>query len=530
MRLIILALLISASCQGQRTYTISTVPGQGASTSTGVSLKSLGIVSDADVRMFSSTFGTDQTAAIQAILNTNPVIDWDVKISTTGLTWRSGSVWNPRPGCGAILRDGSNKPLLRNENWAAGNNNIVDSSFTLNGGIWNGNGWRGEINRQVNNNATYGQITVVSFFGVKNVVLNNAQFINSSSWHVLFLTSENVTIQNCIIDCGPLGHKIQDGIDFIGKAQHIRLLNNRIRNGDDKIVFCPNATGGILNQGAGGIYDHTAYTGVDGDIFDVTCDGNYFDKQGKGFAFYSAGGNDLMDINISNTSGFSETNWFGLYNKDILAGYTLTTGSKIPKRINVVNSAVQVYQYIGYGSTSFPNIAISCSVENINFDGVTRFDYAMDNPTINIYNAAGGNTTPIVVTNLSFNNYRTTNSSPSGYPNHINIASNMTVNGFDIINSKVNIGSEAITRAVIYNAGTINGLIIPNARVNNLRYLLNNVGTINGLNSYGINHTGQSVNDATFLNSGTITLPVISNWNGKLLSTGITGVKGDATL
>jgi hypothetical protein len=494
-----------------------------------VSLLANGIVSDADLSLYSTSFGTDQTAAIQAILNTasvtNPLtILWDAKISCTGLRIKSYTTINALPGCGAILRDNSDNWLLSNYNWKANSNVFVDSNIVINGGIWNGDGYRGGVAKQANNTTAKGQITVTNFFGVKNLWFTNSTFLNSSTWCCCFLTIENLYIQNCIINDGT-GQKYQDGFNFQGYLKHIRVKDCVITCGDDRLVLCPNSTGGV-----NGIIDHTAYTGVDGDETDIIFSNISFLNDGKGIAIYSAGGNQVKDVVFENIFGTAQTFWGTIMNQDMLAGYTLTTGSKVPINIVFKNIDVDVKSYTSYGATSYPLFLVSCSAEDLIFQNIKRTDYTLSNETFGVYNAAGG-ATAVSVKNLTIDGYRSFNTSANSVDQIY--VSGATVTNLSVINSRIDLGTTLRTGSFvnIRSGATVTNLTLANDNLNDIKYGLSNAGTITNARINGITHTGQGGADATINTTGTFTTLWMTNWIGSVSTAGtITTKKGDAFL
>lgn len=491
-------------------------------------LSSRSILSDASLDTGQTSFGTDQTEAIQAILNTaskaNPItILWDVKVSTSGLRIKSYTTINALFGCGAILRDNVDNSLLSNYNWTANSNNILDSNITINGGIWNGNGWRSGVQKQANNTTANGQITVVNFFGTKNVRLENCIFLNASSWCVAFMTSENIYINNCVIDDGAVGHYNQDGIDFLGYAKKIRILNNYIRNGDDKIVLCPNSTGGTITQTGDIVADHTAYTGVDGDQSDIIIDGNYFEKQGKGFAFYCGGGNYLYDVTVSNTYGFSQSTWLGIFNADILTGYTVKTGKKWPSNIRFINNHIDVYGYVGYGSTGFPMAALECSADDITFQNCTITNHSQN---INPFFITSG-TTPVEIKSLTFDNYQAIDSVLGEINHQILIRGAATKIGrLSIINTNIDLVNPGNGDRCLLSieAGLVSNLFMSNIRYSSFKTMFKNAGTVTNLVANNITGSGLNTGgDISFVNTGTISNAVFSNIICKQLTSGTFG-------
>jgi hypothetical protein len=517
-------------CIAQQTYKINaggTSIAQSYGSSNFISLKASGILSDASLDTGQTSFGTDQTAAIQAILNTaskaNPLnLLWDVKASCTGLKIKSYTTITALPGCGAILRDSSDNSLLSNYNWTANSNVIVDSFITINGGTWNGDGWRGGVQMQANNTIARGQITVINFFGVKNVSLTNCTFLYAATWCVAFMTSENVYINNCIIDDGP-GYYNQDGIDFLGYAKNITITNCRIRNGDDKITFCPNSTGGTYTAGNGVVAHHEVYTGVDGDQTNIRIDNIYFDQKGKGFAFYVQGGNKVSDVHVSNITGTCQSYWLGMDN--YLTGYTITSGSQICHNITFENISVEVTGWIGYGAQELPLANIRCSVDNLTFRNVVRTNWDDNGPTFGVSTASSA--PAVTIGTLTIDNYITDNNSPSNFPGNVSISSS-TVKQFNLINSNINLGQ--VNRNVItnYSTGVIGVLNLSNNRLNYLYNFLNNSGTISYLLANNIAHTNGLSGNATFLNTGTISNATFSNIICKQLTSG-TFANADST-
>ena len=103
-------LLLSFSATAQKKITV----GNGSALSySAITLIGSGIISDADLSFGSSSFATNQTAAIQAILNTATAtvplnLIWDARVSITGLKIKSNTIITALPNCGAILRDSAN--------------------------------------------------------------------------------------------------------------------------------------------------------------------------------------------------------------------------------------------------------------------------------------------------------------------------------------------------------------------------------------------------------------------------------------
>ena len=112
-------------------------------------LSAHGAISDAEIGMNSVKFGTDNTSAIQTVLDKaiiSPItVWWDGKYSVTGLKIYSNTTIIANAGCGAILRNHSDKSIFINANQSFGSRK--DSNIVISGGIWNGNYYNPEIPR-----------------------------------------------------------------------------------------------------------------------------------------------------------------------------------------------------------------------------------------------------------------------------------------------------------------------------------------------------------------------------------------------
>jgi hypothetical protein len=486
-----------------------------------ISLKTLGFLSDADLSFGSSTFGTDQTTAIQAVLNRASAtyslrVVWDIRASTTGLKIKSNTIITALPNCGAILRDSSNDFIFYNYNWVGQSNAFVDSNITITGGIWNGNGFRGGTGKQLHSNSTKGMMTAFNFSGVKNLSLINNSIINTRTYGLLTMTTDNMIIDGMNIDQGGSPIINQDGMSIIGYAKNIRILNSRFRCGDDRISFGANAFGGSI-----GTEHHEPYTGVNGDQEQIRIDNIYFYGVGQGIGLYCAGGNTMSNFFISNISGTSFSYWCSMFNADVGSGYTITTGSNVLKNIIFENINVEVSSYRPSGPTNYPLVVLACSAEDITFRNIKRTDYTLINQTFGVYKAWGS--TAVTIQNLTIDSYSSINTSPASASTHLYV-NGATVSRLNFINANIDLGSTTRNAALIniQTGGVVNSMSV-SGRLNALKYVVNNAGTITNLNAYAISHTGQGGSDPTILTSGTLTKAVMSNWLGVLATSGTIG-------
>jgi hypothetical protein len=223
------------------------------------------LTSDANLAKGSSTFGADQTSAAQAIFDqaqAGPIrVIWDVAISCTGLRVRSNTHIEAKPGCGAILRNASNKPLLGNYNPTA--STIQDENIMLEGGIWNGNGAN-----QSHDTAGEGWMVGVRMMGVRNVTLRDLEIRSTATFGAHFANWERVVCENvfCDVYTGTYNH---DGLHFNGPGQYLSVRNLTALVDDDALALNANDITS-QNDGSGSVYGPYAGAGA---ITDVIVDG-----------------------------------------------------------------------------------------------------------------------------------------------------------------------------------------------------------------------------------------------------------------
>lgn len=198
-------------------------------------LSQQGCISDANISTGSTTYGTDNTAAVQAVLNKaliNPIkIIWDGKYSTGSLTIYSNTLIEVLDGCGAILISSTNAPMFRNANKVP-TGTIVDTNISINGGIWNFNG-----TNQLHNTTPEGFIVGFKFVGVSNLSLNNVQLLNAKTFSFLCSNFYNVWVNNSIVDVGTNSAINADGLHFNGPGKNVWIDNVEVRSYDDGIAF-----------------------------------------------------------------------------------------------------------------------------------------------------------------------------------------------------------------------------------------------------------------------------------------------------
>ncbi len=429
-RILIILSFLSSVCYGQNVGTRMLSDSKSA---TEVTLSRLGILSDADISFGSSSFGTDQTAAIQAILDratsTSPLtIFWDVKISTTGLKVKSNTTIRTSTGCGAILRDNSDNFLLSNYNWAPFNNDILDSNITIQGGIWNGNGWRGGVQKQIHSNSTLGMITGLSMFGVKNFIFRDAEIRNTRTFAIFVLTWQNVVFDNFIIDQGESPNINQDGMDVCGGGKNLSITNGKIRCGDDRISITANVPGGIAYS-----EDHTPYTGVNGNIIGVYI--NNIEGWGEGkFVRFCSSANYIENVYVGNLRGTART-WVVVQESENNFGdYIIPPGPGDFRNMTYENINVEIVEPYGYDY--MPDVKglfqIGGNSKNIVIRNFIRNNMTWNQPSIVVHNNHG----IVTIDGLTIDGYYSNETGTTFDSDHISILEG-TVTNLKIANVKI---------------------------------------------------------------------------------------------
>jgi hypothetical protein len=205
----------------------------------------LGTTGDAIVAQGSTTYGTDYTAALQAIINDNVGrrIIWDGQYSHTGLFIPSNTYIEYLQGAGEILRPNSGVSLLRNSSFSFGIGgteaaapgagtpaalgNYGNTNITLIGGIHNCNG-------QNQTPASSIWQTGLQFFGVQYLTIKDMQIFDSFHYATQFANVSFFYLQNCRIDqSNRSGTGSTDGLHIHGPAQYIYWLDNTVCTGSD---------------------------------------------------------------------------------------------------------------------------------------------------------------------------------------------------------------------------------------------------------------------------------------------------------
>jgi hypothetical protein len=489
-------------------------------------LSQQGCVSDADLSLGSSTFGTDNTTAIQNILNsaspTNQLtIYWDGRYSVTGLLIKSYTTIIVKEGCGAILRDNSNKAIFSNENAIPVSMPGVfpDNNISIYGGIWNGNGYRSGIARQIHSNSTYGFVTGIRMYGVKDIIFENLKVINTRTYAVLFHTNENVVVNNLEIYQGDTVYVNQDGLDFDGYQNNIIVNGLRAKCGDDAITLNTCLLKNNVDAG-----DYTVYFGKSGPATNVDFQNLYFDNSQMGIRLLS--GNKLIDnVTIRNVHGICQAYWLIIDNylqnpaglEDAGPG---NVGNVLIENVKVTNLSGTAY------SGNFAKGSINCNVENLTLRNYVRRDFAVNNNPSLMVN--GINT---LVRFLNIENYYSYDSSTINTINHF-LIDKATVNNIFISGYCERVNSDNNSPLLkIINSAKVDKLFLNGVTVLGSNNLLDNSANLNYIRAVGIHHKATDNTTPTFKTTTTINDIVLSNYYGFNIKSGVfTTSRGDGFL
>jgi len=472
-------------------------------------LSDKGCISDADISLNSSTFGTDNTSIIQSILDeasfdNRLLVYWDGKYSVTGLNIKSYTTIIALEGCGAILRDNSDKAILSNYNALPVSLPGVfpDTNISITGGIWNGNGYREGLSKQMHSSSTYGFVTGIRMYGVKNIQLKDINLINTRTYACLFHTNENVVVENMNIYQGETVYVNQDGLDFDGYQNNIKVNGLRAKCGDDAITLNTSLLKNGVDPG-----DYTVYFGKSGSATNVDFQNLYFDNSQMGIRLLS--GNKLIDnVSIRNVEGICQAYWLVIDNylqnpaglEDAGPG---NVGKVLIENINVTNLSGTAY------GGNFAKASLNCNAERITLRNYMRNDFSVNNnPSFMV---KGVNT---VLKTLNIENYY------SNDPYTTSTISHFVIDGatVGILNISAYVERNTIPNdsplVEILNLAKVDKLLINGVTILGSDNLLNNSASLKYIRAIGVHHVASNDVTPTFKTTTTIDDIVLSNYYG----------------
>ncbi|HBL75091.1 MAG TPA: hypothetical protein DD458_07655 [Prolixibacteraceae bacterium] len=495
----------------------SQIPNESVKTPNVYYLSVCGAVSDADIEKNSTTFGTDNTAVIQAVLDkakTNSIlIYWDGRYSVTGLTIYSNTKIIAFEGCGAILRNNSDKCLFSNVSWASSATSL-DSNISIQGGIWNGNGFNDALTpAQVHDNAGDGWICAFRFINVKNLTFKDATIYKPRTFSFHAQNVENVFIQNVRIDVGKEAPINCDGFSFVGPGKNVTIRDCVILAKDDHIAFNADIPLELKWDNINNLY-RKFY----GDITNITVDNVTFEGGLFGIRLLSCKSR-IDNVTIRNIHGITKEYWLIIDNYWKNSFPINNPGDGNVGKVFIENINVESVGKIRFSvHHSYANI--DANAELIVFKNINRNKFAEDNfPSILI---AGKNKTIKKLIIDGYNSSENTDAIPK-ITNHIEI-SGAKVNYLAIINSTVTRDYPAnnLPLLCVKDGGSVDYLQMDNIYCKGINNLVDAQGPISHISASNIIHTDAAPGEGTFKATGQIAIPdiVLTNYTGNKPTSG----------
>ena len=247
--------------------------------------------SQAGARLDSSVIsggGTDDTAAIQAILDQAPKLgNLHVIVDGAALVrgldvYANTTIECPNPSCGFFLADQANRAILRNAH--PSKEDIIDRNISVVGGTYNNN-----RSKQLHHREDKSPVTAIEFFGIEQLLLRDVVIRDQRTYCTFVSNWRHVHMEHIDIQLSDRAHaENTDGLHFCGPGQFLCLRDIQGCTYDDFIAL--NADdghsvyddkGNLYNNGEQGPYVSF------GPITDVLIDGVVLDGAAQGIRFLS---------------------------------------------------------------------------------------------------------------------------------------------------------------------------------------------------------------------------------------------------
>lgn len=232
---------------------------------------------------------------IQAVLNGGNVhLIWDkaVSISSTLLIEKDTTI-TVSTNKGAVLRNGVNKPMMRNKNLVWGNHaGIIDKNIEINGGIWNGNSY----GQTVKGTHSFGFVIIFCWYGVENITLKNHKMYTPKTYAQHACNVVNGHVLDFIVDVGASPSVNMDGVHWDGGCLDCSIKRGTIKTEDDGIGI--NADDRYNVSEAGGFFPDEA----NAPISNIVIEDIVFNNSLFGIRIMS-GQSRVDNIQIKNISG-----------------------------------------------------------------------------------------------------------------------------------------------------------------------------------------------------------------------------------
>jgi polygalacturonase len=237
--------------------------------------------------------GTDDTAALQAVLDKAPVLgrlhlvlDGAALISKSLKIHSNTTIECPDKSCGVFLSSGSDCCTVQNASLDF--KTIRDRNITLLGGVYNNNS-PGQIHHsgdhpEVDFETTW--IFGIRFYGVENLILRDVTIANQRTFALAAANWKNVYMENIHVDRRERpDSENQDGLHFWGPGRFLTLRNIRGNSGDDFIALAPD--------------EHDKVSSIE----DVLIDGVHLEEADQGIRLLVRGEGKLDRVIIRNVTG-----------------------------------------------------------------------------------------------------------------------------------------------------------------------------------------------------------------------------------
>lgn len=499
------------------------VRGLTAAGDTVVSLKrSAGVISDANIGDGSTTFGTDNTTAVQAVLDLAShtkglYLIWDVRISTTGLRIGPNTYIKALPSYGAILRNNSDKPLFRNRDTAFARE-PVDSNIIVEGGIWNGNSYNSGLNpAQAVGTPSNGTTAVFSFYGVRNLIVRDFTILRQRTYAIAGNNIRNGLYENGIIDAGN-GGIFSDGVHFDGYSEHCTARNLKIKAIDDAVGI--NADDAYDNPSSP-VYGYFPL-GAGGPVNDINIENIHLDGGQFGVRVMS-GSSRVDNIKIRNLTGSTIGYAVLIDNFWQDTSVIVHSGPGNMGNVQVENVNVDITGLPGF-SINAAMISVSANVDNLILKDLKRYSYTYPGlPTLYV-KGSYYNIKSIIV-----DGYDAIDTSSTQIEHFL--VDGVTINNFIIQRAKVRRLNQGDGLMGANNA-TINNLQMNNIILDSVNYAYyNSSSTITNLNISTVYHKSRLFGTYSTIHNplGTVSNVTFSNYTGGSPTFGTIATKlGDA--
>jgi hypothetical protein len=483
-------------------------------------LSTHGAISDAEIGMSSVKFGTDNTAVIQSVLdkarNSPITVYWDGRYSVTGLIIYSNTTIIANAGCGAILRNHSDRSIFINASQSFGARK--DSNIVISGGIWNGNYYNPEIplGAQSKGDSITGLVGCFRFYGVDNLTVRDAILYKPATYALAAANVTHILYENIIVDVGPNPLINNDGVHIDGNSQYgvIRhcIINTHDDgvglNADDLYLFWYNGKNDRKGGTGKGLFYSEAAAGPISDILieDITFNSSLF-----GIRILS--GQSRVDrITIRNIKGFTKGYAVVIDNYQHNPERLTWAGPGNIGTVNIEDFDVSIFP----GPENMPNescINVSTNVEQLILKNIKRKHFSAQEPTIFI---RGKNT---VIGTMDLDGYYSLDSAGNSEISHI-LVDGASISQLSISNVSVTRKQgEPKTESVLLkteNGGNINSLQFNRINTDGVASLISNSsGKLNIINGSNIIYTNDS-GFPFYLNNekNTIKALTVSNYYG----------------